>query len=171
MEICRECLDFSEGYWGQASRGALISRKLLDDALLEAGDVEEAYATAFVGLGLAVRGLGISDVRSFQFSRHMILASLAQDDMTGFAAKCESIQDIPGINEKWDDLIGEKVRSSLKIAFARDRSLEQAEFHLGKAIEACRIRFDLERESASHLDIAHNDIWDVVRKHKNAQRP
>ena len=170
MEIRRECLDFSEGYWGQASRAALKCRRDLGYSLLRTGDFDEGYNTAYVGFDLAVRSRGVSDLLSFEFPRSMVLASLTQDDMAGVAAKGERVQDIPGMVQKWVDFFDEEIWDSLETVLARDKSLQQAENHLTKAFEACCAKLSLERESTPHLDKAHNDIWDVIRKHKSVHR-
>ena len=105
-----------------------------------------------------MRNLGISDELSCSFSSHMISASLTLDDVQRISRKP------PGLME-WH-----KIEDSLETALGKDISLQQAEFHLGKAFEACRAEFYLERESTPHLNKAHDDIWEVVRKHKGAQR-
>ena len=170
MKIYRDCLRLKEDYLGQASRSGLLCRQELGCLLLSAGDFDEAYTAAYVGFDLAVQDLGISDGLSFSFSKLMVLASLAQDDMAGFAAKGESIQEIPGMMNKWVDFFEEEIWDSLETVFARDKSLQQAENHLRKAFKACCAEFSLERESTLLLERAYNHIGAVVRKHKKAQR-
>ena len=100
---------------------------------------------------------------------NMILASLGQDNVEGIPMKRESTQEVQNMIGSWDDMIEEKVRPFLVEAFARDRSLEQAESHLRKAFRTCRVKLGLGQERTPHLDKAYNDIWDVIQKYKIAQ--
>ena len=80
-----------------------------------------------------------------------------------------STQVIPDMIKR-DDFADDEACSSIYTAFCRDTILQQAEFRLRKAFESYRVRSGLGLGSTPHLNKAYNNVWDVVKKHKSAQR-
>lgn len=134
------------------------------------GEFEEVSATASVGFDVVIRNLGTSDEYSLNFSLHMTVSSLAHGLVEEAAAKGESIQDIPSLVNMCAKIIDDKAGPSLRTALARDACLQQVEFHLGKALEACHYEFGLEGHNCQYLHKAFNDIGDALRKLKVSQR-